>query len=220
MSVSLARRLREATSAPHRQAERRPFMADLIAGRCGLCSYLQLLHNLLPIYQALEPLMQLHEQHPWVGGVWSPLLARRQALVQDIAHLQGLGRCEPSQALAASQVYAQHLTQLLPSARPTEAQVARLLAHAYVRYLGDLSGGQVLQRVVARSLGLSKGLGTAFYDFGPPEQVLALRQRFVAGLEALPAHGECADAAVNEACWSFSQHLHLFDELAGVSLAR
>ena len=34
------------------------------------------------------------------------------------------------------------------------------------------------------------------------------------GLAALPAQGEAADAAVDEALWAFAQHLRLFDELA------
>ena len=33
------------------------------------------------------------------------------------------------------------------------------------------------------------------------------------GLAALPAHGALADAAVDEACWSFDQHIQLFTAL-------
>ena len=44
---------------------------------------------------------------------------------------------------------------------------APLLAHAYVRYLGDLSGGQVIRRRVARAYGLEDdgGAGVSFYEF-------------------------------------------------------
>lgn len=41
-----------------------------------------------------------------------------------------------------------------------------LLAHSYVRYLGDLSGGQVIRRRVTKAYGLDEnGRGTQFYDF-------------------------------------------------------
>lgn len=42
-----------------------------------------------------------------------------------------------------------------------------LLAHAYVRYLGDLSGGQIIRRHIAKAYGLDpvSGLGTQFYEF-------------------------------------------------------
>ena len=40
-----------------------------------------------------------------------------------------------------------------------------LLAHAYVRYLGDLSGGQFIRRRLAKAYGLEDGAGLSFYDF-------------------------------------------------------
>lgn len=41
-----------------------------------------------------------------------------------------------------------------------------LLAHAYVRYLGDLSGGQTIQRALAKAYGLTMGgAGLSFYAF-------------------------------------------------------
>lgn len=41
-----------------------------------------------------------------------------------------------------------------------------LLAHSYVRYLGDLSGGQFIRRRITKAYGLEDdGLGTKFYDF-------------------------------------------------------
>lgn len=43
----------------------------------------------------------------------------------------------------------------------------RLLAHSYIRYVGDLSGGQILRRSVAKAYKLEdqEGLGTSFYGF-------------------------------------------------------
>ena len=45
---------------------------------------------------------------------------------------------------------------------------APLLAHSYVRYLGDLSGGQVIRRRVIKSYNLAEdgdSRGTQFYEF-------------------------------------------------------
>lgn len=63
--------------------------------------------------------------------------------------------------------YVTRIAQLASSDEP-----APLLAHAYVRYLGDLSGGQVIRRRVAKSYGLDvdgdgDGRGTEFYAFKP-----------------------------------------------------
>lgn len=209
----LALRLREATAAQHRQAERSRFMATLIAGRADRRSYRLLLHNLLPIYAALEPLLQAHREHAWLAPVWAPAMARLPALQNDIAEWQRLAPSELGPPLPASVHYAHRLNGLMPDTASPDTAIARLMGHAYVRYLGDLSGGQVLQRVVARQLGTSGASGTSFYDFGAPAQAAALLQRWRETLAALPAEGELADAAVQEARWSFDQHLRLFEAL-------
>jgi heme oxygenase (biliverdin-producing, ferredoxin) len=58
--------------------------------------------------------------------------------------------------------YVLHLQELSESEDPSA-----LLAHAYVRYLGDLSGGQVIRRRVVKAYGLDaeSGLGLSFYSF-------------------------------------------------------
>ena len=89
-----------------------------------------------------------------------------------------------------------------------------LVAHAYVRYLGDLSGGQMLARIVRESLALGSGPGVAFYDFGHPEEVARLKQAFRDGLDAVPADEATMNAIVAEARLAFESHRRLFDELA------
>ena len=85
-----------------------------------------------------------------------------------------------------------------------------LVAHAYVRYLGDLSGGQILRRIVAESMDAP----TAFYQFGSPENAQALRAAFRQGLDRMELDAETSEAVVAEAVAAFERHLKLFDELA------
>lgn len=84
-----------------------------------------------------------------------------------------------------------------PSAFPASSL---LLAHAYVRYLGDLSGGQYIRRRIAKVYGLSdahdssKGDGVRFYIFknsdggGDAEagkaDIQRLKDWFKAGMDA------------------------------------
>ncbi|MBL0943685.1 MAG: biliverdin-producing heme oxygenase [Hydrogenophaga sp.] len=207
---SLAQRLRTQTAGAHREAERTPLMQALIAGRAGRALYGRLLQQLLLVYEALEPRVAARGQHPWLAGAWSPALARRQALRADLTAF-GLGPAAPLPATAA---YVERLAAI-DGASPQPH--ARLLAHVYVRHLGDLSGGQILQRVLARAFAghgsATPAAGLSFYDFGSAEQRDALAQRLRTALAALPAEGAEADAAVDEALWAFEQHLRLFDAL-------
>jgi heme oxygenase (biliverdin-producing, ferredoxin) len=88
-----------------------------------------------------------------------------------------------------------------------------LVAHAYVRYLGDLSGGQIVRRIVAKSLHLSSDAGLRFYDFGDAAQAKALAQWFRQGLAAIKATAAEQAALCAEAQFAFTLHRGLFEEL-------
>ena len=93
-------------------------------------------------------------------------------------------------------------------------QPERLVAHAYVRYLGDLSGGQMLLRVVASGLQLPLGEGVRFYDFGSAETVALLSRDFRRSLDQLADDEDLARALVDEAVDAFARHRRLFEQLA------
>ena len=88
-----------------------------------------------------------------------------------------------------------------------------LAAHAYVRYMGDLSGGQILREVVRRGLRLTDGAGTAFYTFAGDADAEAIKRAFRAALDALPVDDDLAQDIVAEARDSFALHIRLFEEL-------
>lgn len=100
------------------------------------------------------------------------LLARARALSSDISFLLGTPNNDNSweahsihQALISSpppafHAYVSRLTHLI------EEEPRRLLAHSYVRYMGDLSGGQMMKRNIRKAYGLADKQGTTFYEFG------------------------------------------------------
>jgi heme oxygenase len=70
---------------------------------------------------------------------------------------------------------------------------SRLIAHAYTRYLGDLSGGLILQRLLARSLDL-RPAELSFYDFPKYPDLAALKAAY---REALDRAGSLASDPTN-----------------------
>ncbi len=205
---SLAERLRSETRTLHLTAERSRFMGELLHGRLARSAYCALLRNLHAIYAALEPALQRHALHPAIAPIYSPALWRTQALAMDLIALHGESWHAAWQLQPATQRYVSRLNQLV-----TE-QPELLLAHAYVRYLGDLSGGQLLRRIVANTLGAPEGEGTAFYHFGDATETRALTQSFRAGLAQIAVDANGADSMVGEAVQSFELHCELFDQLA------
>ncbi|MCE9656969.1 MAG: biliverdin-producing heme oxygenase [Burkholderiales bacterium] len=205
MSSRLAERLRAETRELHTLAERSPFMSTLLRGRMDRSAYVALLRNLQAIYAALEPALRRHAAHPALAALHDPALARSESLRDDLAVVDSGARADdPVQP--ATLRYVERLREL-DAERPE-----LLLAHAYVRYLGDLSGGQLLSGIVARSLGLPSGRGVAFYDFGDADATAALAGTFRHGLATAVIDDE--DAVVAEARLAFEWHRRLFEELA------
>ncbi len=207
MGPVLADRLRLETRALHAEAERSGVMADLLHGRLGRAAYCALLRNLHAIYAALEAALSAHRADPLIGGLHAPALFREAALASDLDTLQGAAWRDDIPVAPATQSYVERLRALAASGSRA------LVAHAYVRYLGDLHGGQVLKRLVTRQLGLAEGSGTHFYEFGAETTVLALRQGFRGALAALRPSLEENELIVAEARWAFQQHKLLFVQL-------
>ncbi|RKP03338.1 hypothetical protein CXG81DRAFT_23994 [Caulochytrium protostelioides] len=112
----------------------------------------------------------------------------------------------------ATAAYTRHLAALATAADADAVLApARLVAHSYVRYLGDLSGGQYLSRKVEKFYGHRPH----FYTFEeiPATQIRAFKDRFRAHLNQVDA--SLHDAIVDEAVHSFRANMALFHELAG-----
>ncbi|MCX2864576.1 biliverdin-producing heme oxygenase [Paucibacter sp. PLA-PC-4] len=212
-SNGLAARLKDATRDLHRQAERSGVMAELMQGRISRDVYCLMLRNLQPIYAALEVGLDAHNHaDPSVQRLWRPELRRLPALEQDLDYLHaGADWRRDLPMLRAAAEYAERLERL------ARTDAVLLIAHAYLRYLGDLHGGQMLARIVRQGLGLKGELGTAFYAFGggDAQKLEQLKLGFRVGLDALTLTPEQADAIVDEACEGFRLHASLFESVQG-----
>ena len=85
---------------------------------------------------------------------------------------------------------------------------ARLIAHAYTRYLGDLSGGQILQRLLTRSLEL-RPAELSFYDFPRYADLTALKADYRKALDRAGALAPRSEAVVEEGAIAFTLNIEL-----------
>ncbi|HYF72032.1 MAG TPA: biliverdin-producing heme oxygenase, partial [Nocardioides sp.] len=87
-----------------------------------------------------------------------------------------------------------------------------LVAHHYTRYLGDLSGGQAIGRILDRSFGLG-GRGVAFYAFPQIPRPKPYKDAYRVRLDALGLSADQRDLVVAEVKEAFRLNQALVAEL-------
>ena len=91
--------------------------------------------------------------------------------------------------------------------------VAYLLAHHYVRYLGDLSGGQVIARLVQRHYGVPDA-GLHFYDFSLLGKAKVYKDAYRHQLDAVALSETERQDVLHRARQAFERTRRVFVELA------
>jgi heme oxygenase len=152
--------IRTASHAQHTEAETSTFMGDLLGGRLGVDAYARYTEQLWFVYRALEDGARELAGDPVAGPFIRPELLRLPALERDLAHLRGAGWRRTLTALPATRAYAARVAEC------ARTWPGGYVAHHYTRYLGDLSGGQIIRGRAERTWGFSrKGDGVRFYVF-------------------------------------------------------
>ncbi|WVW79541.1 hypothetical protein I302_101510 [Kwoniella bestiolae CBS 10118] len=191
LSQPVSTLLKLGTQRAHVKAEHSAGAAALVQGGLGLEEYVRWLAVLWRIYDALELGLAENSTNPVLAPTYDPaLLARAPALAEDISYLLTL---IPSSSSTTTQnpTYSSNATSLPPFPLPpflqelftsppeplsnyinhikslasSSSSSSKLLAHSYVRYLGDLSGGQFIGARVKKSYDLRGEEGTKFYYF-------------------------------------------------------
>lgn len=189
-------------------------MVALLAGHLSQSAYCLMLRNLQPIYAALESALNLNLDRPAIAQLNLPNFYRANSLQDDLQTLYGSPWRDLS-TLPSCSDYCNHIEEL------GKKKPDLLVAHAYVRYLGDLSGGQMIQKILAKSLSLQTMRGSPglqFYDFGEPQSVLQKTKDFRTQLDAMSSDADLSDALVQEAKRAFAMHITLYDELGATRL--
>jgi len=152
--------IRTASHEQHMEAETSTFMSDLLGGRLGVDAYARYSEQLWFVYEALEAGAERLAADPVAGPFIQPELLRLASLERDLAHLRGPDWRSGLTALPATRAYADRVREC------AERWPGGYIAHHYTRYLGDLSGGQIIRDKAERTWGFArKGDGVRFYVF-------------------------------------------------------
>lgn len=208
MSVNLATLLREGTKKSHTAAENVGFVKCFLRGVVEKTSYRKLVTNFYFVYSAMEEEMEKLHQHPVISKIYFPELNRKQALEQDLYFYYGANWRNEIAPSEAGKAYVQRIQEVAA----TEPEL--LVAHSYTRYLGDLSGGQILKKIAQRAMNLEEG-GTAFYEFENITDEKEFKNKYRQSLDEMPIDQETADRIVAEANDAFRMNMKMFKELEG-----
>lgn len=209
MSSNLATKLREGTKKSHTMAENVGFVKCFLKGVVEKNSYRNLVKNLYFVYSAMEEEMEGHRQHPILSKIYFPQLNRKKSLEQDLTYYYGTNWREQVSPSPAAEEYIQRIREVSTSAPEL------LVAHSYTRYLGDLSGGQILKGIAQRAMNLTDGQGTAFYEFQDIDDEKAFKATYRQAMNDLPIDDATAEKIVDEANDAFAMNMKLFQELNG-----
>lgn len=199
---TLSAELRQATWAVHERAHRSTYMAALLEGALPLGAYTLLAEQYSAIYTALEAASDTMAGHPVAGPFVIDELRRLPALHDDLDALgSGVPRILPATA--------RYVERLHTCATDPE----RFVAHHYIRYLGDLAGGQVIGRTLERTYGLS-GDGVRFYDFSALGAPPRFRTRYRELLDAAPWDAGARARVAAEAVLGFELNIAVLAEMA------
>ncbi len=207
-SVNLATLLREGTKKSHSMAENVGFVKCFLKGVVEKTSYRKLVCNLYFVYSAMEEEMERLKDHPLISKIYFPELNRKESLESDLQFYYGSNWRNEVAPSESAKAYVQRIREVAQSAPEL------LVAHCYTRYLGDLSGGQILKKIAQQAMNLNEG-GTAFYEFAGIPDEKAFKATYRQAMNDLPIDQTTAERIVDEANAAFKMNMNLFKELEG-----
>jgi heme oxygenase (biliverdin-producing, ferredoxin) len=207
LDAPLSLAMRDGSKTEHEAAEGSTFMSELLAGRIDEAGYAAYLLRLRLVYEALEAAGRSHHDDPLVGAVHDQDLERLAALDDDLDHWLSMAGTPGDRRVdsPAASAYAARIAA-------TAEWGGLYVAHHYTRYLGDLSGGQAIGRILDREFGL-EGRGTAFYSFPAVPKPKPYKDAYRARLDALGATPEEKARIVSEVQVAFRLNRAVFAEL-------
>ncbi len=190
------------TKTLHTEAERTGVIRDMLRGEASRDGYAMLLRNLVPAYRALEDGLARHAATPGLAELAAVRLDRAPAIEADLVAMVGPDWATQIPLLPEGAAYGARI------AEAASGDGSLLIAHAYTRYLGDLSGGQILQRLLGKSLGLTPAQ-LSFYDFPRFADLAALKTDYRNALDRAGTVAVDPDAVIAEGYVAFTLNIAL-----------
>jgi heme oxygenase len=143
------------------------------------------------VYEAIEAAAERFADDPVAGPFVFAELARLQAIEADLRFLMGPKWRSGIEPLPATRAYVERINEV------TAEWPGGYIAHAYTRYLGDLSGGQAFGKAARKHYGFD-GAGASFYDFPDIKSPKVFKEEYRARLDAVDLSESDRDRVIEE----------------------
>lgn len=205
--------LRERSRSAHSGSEHAGFMADLMRAKGTRDDYVALVAQHWFIYEALEAAAAKLAGDPVAAPFITEKLTRLPALEADLAYLIGDDWRDEIVAVPTTLRYVARINEIADA-----GWAGGFVAHHYTRYLGDLSGGQFIGKLMARQFELGTN-GIGFYVFDEIADPAAFKDVYREQLDAAPWDASESERVIDEVLLAYQFNTDLFVDLADAKSA-
>ena len=207
LNPPLSVQLREGTQDSHRLAESTSFIRTFFAGNLSITQYRNFLLQLFHVYTALEENPEYLNNDPELQKIYFPELSRTARLSSDLNLFFGEEVWKNLPILKSTQEYVDRI-RLLKNQKDYA-----IVAHHYTRYLGDLSGGQAMKRIVLKMFPDEFQSGISFYDFPEISNFNDFKMAYRNRLDSLSIDDELGQSIIQEARLAFQLNMNITEAL-------
>lgn len=209
--IAFSHALRERTRTIHGHTEGAAFMHDLMSGKGSRDDYIALVAQHYFMYEALETVSDAMANDEVASAFITPQLTRIPALVADLEFLLGSdwrSQCAP---LPATNRYVERIHEV-------SGWAGGFIAHHYTRYLGDLSGGQHIYKVMQKRFGFDTN-GVGFYLFDQIADPAAFKDTYRQQLDSVDWDDTERERVIDEVMTAYRLNTAVFEDLSAAKAA-
>ncbi|WP_291050956.1 biliverdin-producing heme oxygenase [Herbiconiux sp.] len=205
--IPFSQALRERTWTGHSDSEGAGFMTDLMSGKGTKDDYIALVAQHYFIYEAIEAAAGRMKNDPVAAEFISPKLTRLPAIEEDLRFLIGEDWKDQITPLPTTERYVRRINEVAATWN------GGFIAHHYTRYLGDLSGGQIIRTLMQRQFGFETN-GVGFYLFGDIAKPKEFKETYRTQLDAVTWDDAERERVIDEVLVAYRFNTELFLDLA------
>lgn len=206
-SLSIHDSLKTGVAREHEEAENGVFTQSIMKGTITPAIYRQFLAELYEIYKAIEETAEQNKEHETFGVTHFPTeLNRVGAIEKDLEYYYGANWKEEVKSLAPTTAKYVARIKEVGKTNPT-----LLIAHCYVRYLGDMSGGRQIKYKLMKHFNSQDGV--AFFVFDQIDNVAHFKEYYFGRMNSITINDNQLAELVIEAKKAFQFNIDLFKDM-------